>query len=484
MLLSESPAVPQGERAWPRLSIWREVAINNRLSFWLPLNFVCVALRFRANPFSPTKKLMKTMTKRTDSRAFSRAIRYFFTTGFMAALVLIVTTGTSYAMSAGLFVGGFDSPVTITAPPGDTGRIFVVEQTGKIKIVKLPARTVNAIPFLDLSGIVSIGGEQGLLGLAFDPNYATNGRFYVAYTTPGGAFGTCVSHISEFQVSGNPDIADPGSEAPLIVVDHPQGQHQMHHLAFSPRPGDEGNLYIASGDGGGTCDNGTGHAPGGNGQSTATFFGKILRIHPEAAPGTYTIPPDNPFFGSPPPVKQEIWAYGLRNPWKSSWDRQTLAMFIGDVGQATREEIDVQRASNPGGGENFGWRYKEGFVQSPCSQPTPPPGLTDPIFDYDHTVGISIIGGYMYRGRKVPDLRGLYVFGDTFGPDGGDFTGKIWTFRYNGHTVSDFQDITSQLFPTGIGNFPLVNPVAFWEDQRGELYIVSYGNGNIYKILR
>ena len=167
--------------------------------------------------------------------------------------------------------------------------------------------------------------------------------------------------------------------------------------------------------------------PGGNGQSTQTLFGKILRIHPEAAPGTYTIPPDNPFFGQPPPVKQEIWAYGLRNPWQFSWDRQTRAMFIGDVGQATREEIDVQKPSNPGGGENYGWRFKEGFVQSPCSQPTPPPGLTDPIFDYEHTTGICIIGGYVYRGSKVRDLRGLYVFADTFGPDGGDFTGKIWT---------------------------------------------------------
>jgi len=429
---------------------------------------------------------MKTTTKATDSRAFSHAIRYFFTTGFMAALVLILTTGTSYAMSAGLFVAGFDSPVTIAAPPGDTGRIFVVEQTGKIKIVKLPARTVNAIPFLDLSGIVSIGGEQGLLGLAFDPNYATNGRFYVAYTTPGGAFGTCVNHISEFQVSAEPDIADPGSEAALIVVDHPQSQHQMHHLAFSPRPGDEGNLYIASGDGGGTCDRFPGHDPvTGNGQSIETLFGKILRIHPEAAPGTYTIPPDNPFFGSAPPVKQEIWAYGLRNPWKSSWDRRTRVMFIGDVGQAVREEINVQSPSNPGGGENYGWRVREGFIRSPCAQDDPEPtNAVDPIFDYDHSVGISIVGGYVYRGRKVPDLRGLYVFADTFGPETGDFTGRIWSFRYAGGTVSDFQDITSQLFPTRIGNHPLVNPVAFWEDNRGELYIVSYGNGNIYKILR
>ena len=128
--------------------------------------------------------------------------------------------------------GGSIRRLRYAAPPGDTGRLFIVEQTGKIKIIKLPARTVNPIPFLDLSGIVSLGGEQGLLGMAFDPNYATNGRFYVSYTTPGGAFGTCVNHISEFQVSANPDIADPGSEAALIVVDHPQGQHQMHHAGF------------------------------------------------------------------------------------------------------------------------------------------------------------------------------------------------------------------------------------------------------------
>lgn len=425
---------------------------------------------------------MKAMAKTTDSRTFFRAIRCFFTTGLMAALALILTTGTGYAMQARLVAGGFEAPLHICAPPGDTGRLFIVEQTGKIKIIKLPQRTINPIPFLDLSGIVSAGGEEGLLGMAFDPNYATNGRFYVSYTTPGGIFGACISHISEFQVSANPDVADPGSEAALIVVDHPQVQHQMHTMGFSPRPGDEGNLYIASGDGGGSCDDDPGHAPGGNGQSTQTLFGKILRIHPEVTPGTYTIPPDNPFFGSPTD-QQEIWLYGLRNPFQFSWDRQTRAMFIADVGQSTREEIDVQKPSNPGGGENYGWRFKEGFVQSPCSQPTPPPGLTDPIFDYGRSVGITIIGGYVYRGNKVPELHGLYVFADTYGPNGGDFTGRIWTLQYDGHTASNFQDITSQLFPTRIGNFPLANPVNFWEDNRGELYICSLGNGNIYRIL-
>ena len=278
-------------------------------------------------------KVMKTMTK---------------STGSMAALALILTTGTGYAMQATRVAGGFEAPLHICAPPGDTGRLFIVEQTGKIKIIKLPARTVNAVPFLDLSSIVSIGGEQGLLGMAFDPNYATNGRFYVSYTTNGGIYGTNIDHIVEFQVSADPDIADPDSETALIVVDHPQTQHQMHTMGFSPRPGDEGNLYIASGDGGGTCDRGIGHTePGGNGQSTQNMFGKILRIHPEATPGTYTIPPDNPFFGSPTD-QQEIWVYGLRNPFQFSWDRRTRAMFIADVGQASREEIDVQRSPRHG----------------------------------------------------------------------------------------------------------------------------------------
>ena len=157
-------------------------------------------------------------------------------------------------------------------------------------------------------------------------------------------------------------------------------------------------------------------------------------------------------------------------------------MFIADVGQSTREEIDVQKPSNPGGGENYGWRFKEGFVQSPCSVPTPPPGLTDPIFDYPHSTGICIIGGYLYRGNKVPELRGLYVFADTYGPIGGDFTGRIWTLDYDGRTASNFQDITSKLFPTRVG-IPSANPVNFWQDNSGELYICSSGNGNIYKIL-
>ena len=208
--------------------------------------------------------------------ALARFTRYPFSVGLILALGLLLTSRPSYAIEAVRVAGGFEMPLGISAPPGDTGRLFIVEQTGRIKIIKLPGGTVNPAPFLNISAKISLGGEQGLLGLAFDPSYASNGRFYVTYTTPGGSFGTCVSHVAEFFVSANPDVADPGSEASLIVVDHPQEQHQMHWMGFSRRPGDEGNLYISSGDGGMFCDMGPGHIePGGNGQETKRYSGKF-----------------------------------------------------------------------------------------------------------------------------------------------------------------------------------------------------------------
>ena len=319
--------------------------------------------------------------------------------------------------------------------------------------------------------------------MAFDPNYAVNGRFYISYTAPPIGNESCINHIAEFEVSADPDIADPESEATLLAVPQPQPTHKMNYLGFSPLAGDEGNLYIGSGDGGGECDDDAGHIePGGNSQNITTLMGKILRIHPEAAPGTYSIPPTNPFAGQPPPVKREIFAYGLRQPWRCSWDRRTRAMFIADVGGGLREEIDVKKPSDPSGA-NYGWRVREGLIQSTCPQDAPGP-FVDPVFDYDHSVGQSVVGGYVYRGAAVRGLRGLYVFGDYLGPESGDFTGRIWTLRYDGHVASDFRDITSLLFPTRIGNFPLNNPVAFWEDNSGELYIADIGNGNIYKIVR
>ena len=217
----------------------------------------------------------------------------------------------------------------------------------------------------------------------------------------------------------------------------------------------------------------------------------MLRIHVDPITGTYTIPADNPFPSpspSPSPApRAEIWLLGLRNPFRDSFDRATGRMFIGDVGQNTREEIDVQQPTNPGGGENYGWRDREGFIQNP-TYPTPTPGPTpnrgwiDPIFDYPRSTGRTVIGGYIYRGSQFPALQGIYVFGDYLGPSGG--SAQVFTLNYDGTTASNFQNITSQLFPipTTAGNVNLVNLSSFGEDAAGELYLTDIGNGNVYKI--
>jgi glucose/arabinose dehydrogenase len=385
---------------------------------------------------------------------------------------------------------GLSSPLFTTAPPGDFNRLFIVQQNGQIRILNLTTGTLNASPFLAVLNIVS-GGEQGLLGLAFDPNYATNGKFYVNYTAPGGAFNAGITKIVQYQVSSNPDIADttPANIKTLLSFDQPETNHNGGWIGFSPRVGDDHNLYIATGDGGAgnDQDGGVGHIePGGNAQNNTTLLGKMLRIHVDPTTGTYTIPANNPFFGSAT-LKQEIWAFGLRNPFRDSFDRTTGRMFIGDVGQDTREEVDVQQASNPGGGENYGWRLREGTIATPTGNPvvggSPPPGNVDPILDYPHTTGQTVIGGYIYRGQQIPALQGVYVFGDYLGPEPGS-TGKVFSLNYDGTSASNFQDITSQLFPipTTGGNVNLANVSSFGEDAAGELYITDIGNGNVYKI--
>src|ERR1700736_1953157 len=210
---------------------------------------------------------------------------------------------------------GLAQPLFARAPPGDFNRIFIVQQNGQIRILHLDTGTLNATPFLTVSNIVS-GGEQGLLGLAFDPSYATNGKFYVNYTAPGGAFNAGITKIVQYQVSANPDIADttPANVKTLLSFDHPETNHNGGWIGFSPRAGDDHNLYIATGDGGAGNDQGTGHIePGGNAQNKTTLLGKMLRIHVDPTTGTYTIPSDNPFTGSTDPnVQKEIWLYGLR----------------------------------------------------------------------------------------------------------------------------------------------------------------------------
>lgn len=391
---------------------------------------------------------------------------------------------------------GLSAPLFVTAPPGDFNRVFIVEQGGAIKILNLKTGTVNTTPFLTVTNIVS-GGEQGLLGLAFDPDYATNRKFYINCTAPGGTFNAGITQIRQYQVSSNPDIADttPANIKIVLFFDQPQMNHNGGWIGFSPRPNDDHNLYIATGDGGNANDFGTGHIePGGNAQNNTTLLGKMLRIHVDPATGTYTIPPDNPNptpAPSPAPIpRREIWTLGLRNPFRDSFDRANGRMMIGDVGQDSREEIDVQQPTNPGGGENYGWRDREGFIQNPAyptptasPTPTPNPPRVDPIFDYPHSTGRTVIGGYIYRGALFPALQGIYVFGDYLGPSGG--SAKIFTLNYDGTTASNFQDITTpQLFPipTTSGNVSLTNLSSIGEDAAGELYFTDIGSGNVDKL--
>jgi hypothetical protein len=377
--------------------------------------------------------------------------------------------------------GGFNLPVFATAAPRDKARLFVLQQGGQIRIIDLASGTIKEPPFLSLS--VSTAGEEGLLGLAFDSNYAANGYFYVNYVVPGGLYGQGVTRISRFTVSSNPDIADPASEKIILSFDQPENNHNGGWVGFSPRAGDRGNLYIAAGDGGAANDAGTGHIePGGNAQNLTTLLGKMLRIHINSD-GTYSIPADNPFVGMPN-VRQEIWAYGLRNPFRDSFDRSLGTFFIGDVGQSSREEIDAEASTTPGG-QNYGWRVREGSIQNPAYPNDPvPPNAIDPAYDYPHTVGQTIIGGYVYRGRKIRNLVGTYVFADYLGPNTGNFTGRIFTLDFNGTVASNFQDITADLFPTKVGNYPLLNPTSLGEDANGELYICDIGSGNVFQIVR
>src|SRR4029453_4533080 len=270
-------------------------------------------------------------------------LRTMRTTICSLILAAISLAGLQAQMVPGLdairVASGLTRPLFVTAPPGDSGRLFIVQQDGRIRILNLATGTLNSTPFLALTGLTATGGEQGLLGMGFDPNYAANGKFYLNFTVPGGAFGNGVTRISQFTVSANPNIANATSKKTLPRCDPPQTNHDGGWIGFSPRAGDANNLYIATGDGGGANDQGTGHIePGGNAQSKATLLGKMLRIHINSAAGTATIPPNNPLVGVTG-ARGEIWTFGLRNPWRNSFDRQTGRMFIGDVGQSAREEI-------------------------------------------------------------------------------------------------------------------------------------------------
>jgi glucose/arabinose dehydrogenase len=350
-------------------------------------------------------------------------------------------------------------PTDITAPAGDFGRLFVAEKNGAIRIVKNGVVVPTA--FLDLSSsVIWTNGEQGLLGLAFHPSYATNGFFYVYYTRqPDGGL-----TIARYRVSANPDLADPTSAMAVITIPRPAGvfNHNGGALEFGP----DGYLYFATGDGGEwTC----------MAQNNQSLLGKLCRIDVDGGV-PYAIPPSNPFVGHPL-FRPEIWAYGLRNPWRITFDRLTGDLYIADVGGSEQEEIDFQP---PGaGGRNYGWTVMEGtdcVEFGPCPVTAPPcgdPSLTPPIWTYPHTNGNNtIIGGYVYRGCAIPDLRGSYFFADWA-------TGHIWSLRHANGVVTEVIDRSAELVsPSGQ---PLTFLTTFGEDAQGELYVGDQRN-EIHKI--
>ncbi len=345
---------------------------------------------------------------------------------------------------------GLTQPLFITNAGDGSGRLFIVERAGRIRIIK--NGVLLSTPFLDIHTIVnSSSSEQGLLTIAFHPQYTTNGLFYTVHT---GQDGSLV--LSKFARSqNNADLANANSMAPLLTIPHPnQSNHNGGTLAFGP---DE-YLYWSTGDGGGAGD------VSNNAQNLTVLLGKILRIDVNSGP-PYGIPTDNPFFNSADPaVRKEIWAYGLRNPWRFSFDRQTGDMFIGDVGQGSREEINFQSAAS-GGGENYGWRVMEGTLcynpSSNCNQS----GKILPVAEYDHTLGCSVTGGYVYRGTRFPSLSGYYFYGDFC-------SGRLFSLRNNpglGWESAQLLD-TSYTIST------------FGEDEQGELYLADYSGGKIYQL--
>jgi glucose/arabinose dehydrogenase len=420
------------------------------------------------------------MTRELErTRRTERALRYLALVAVMlvGVLSIVATGGGSGSNNAGgtptlppaieltltPFVTGLNAPVGVYSAGSGEDRLFVIEQAGVIRIVQ-PTGSVLATPFLDISGRVLSGGEQGLLGLAFDPNYATNGFFYVNYTArPDGT-----TRISRFTVGATDgDVADPSSEDVLLTVGQPFANHNAGDIHFGP----DGLLYVPLGDGG------SGGDPNNNAQNPKVLLGKVTRIDVDSSTGSapdcvgsgsghYTVPAGNPFVDGPGGTCDEIWASGLRNPFRTSLDRLTGDFYIADVGQDEWEEIDVQAAGSAGG-QNYGWRCFEGdstYNASGCGSRS---AFTFPVFVYSHAAGdCAVIGGYVYRGSAFPALYGRYVFTDLC-------TGNFWDMTADG--AGGFQAAEhSNLARSGY--------VSFGEDAQGELYVVHQGSGTLFRL--
>ena len=372
-------------------------------------------------------------------------MKSFFLIPFLAlSLFVSAQTPSPLEIDLSLFANGFSSPVGLYHA-GDE-RLFVIEQaSGRIKVIDANGNALG--DFLNINSLISTGGERGLLGLAFHPNYASNGRFFVNYTNNQGN-----TVVAEYSVSANPNVANPTATQNIITINQDFGNHNGGHIAFGP----DGYLYIGMGDGGSAGD------PNNRAQNRQSLLGKMLRLDVDAG-SPYAIPSDNPFVGDAT-TADEIWAIGMRNPWKFAFDRETGDLWIADVGQNIKEEINFE-AANSGGGLNYGWRCYEGFSTfntNGCSGT-----YTDPLADFSHNNPYSfcsITGGYVYRGSEFPNMQGKYFFTDYC-------AGSIYAMsNFNG--VWDDDEVNAQL---NFGN------VAFGEGANGDLYIVTI-SGNIYKL--
>jgi glucose/arabinose dehydrogenase len=415
--------------------------------------------------------------------------------GVLAAIAVCLSSSRGHAAISGLqrVASGLGSPMFVTQPPGDRDRLFIAQRGGAIRILNLNTGSLLTTPFLTMTGL-STSGEGGFLGMAFHPDYFDPdadgyGKFYVKVTTSGSDLSV---QIREYSVSGSdPNVANAGSMRQVLSYTNPQTNHVGGWIGFSPN---DGYLYIANGDGGGGNDTGTGHTTGtGNAQDiTSNLLGKMLRIDPIDPDGmgsaTYSIPSDNPFVGVT--GDDEIWSYGLRNPFRAGFDRITGDLWIGDVGQGAREEVDFQAASSDGG-ENYGWRLREGSIETPTSGIGGPcPGCIEPVYDYARPIsdpppidpaitainqfrGTTVIGGYVYRGPD-PTLQGKYIFLDR---DGGTAGINYWMFDPD-DPDGTIQNIDGLLDPNVGSPF---GPVSMGEDAKGNLYVAFFSN-EVYRI--
>jgi glucose/arabinose dehydrogenase len=352
------------------------------------------------------------------------------------------------ALTLDPFAAGLDSPISLTNAGDGSRRLYANEQAGRIRIIE-PDGTLRPQPFLDIGSRVLSGGERGLLGLAFHPDFEQNHRFFVDYTARDDGH----TVVAEYSAADDGLSADPATEKILLTVDQPYANHNGGQLAFGP----DGYLYIGLGDGG------SGGDPHGNGQNTQALLGKVLRIDVGATPTgdrAYAIPDGNPFAESGGAA--EVWAFGLRNPWRFSFDRENGDLYIGDVGQGSWEEIDRQPSDSPGG-ENYGWNVMEGrhcYGNDSCDQ-TP---FVKPIAEYAHDEGCSVTGGFVYRGSGQPDLVGVYVFADYC-------SGIIFTLQVDEGTTTPKEVAHTDLGITSFG-----------ESEDGEIYAVDQRGGGVYHV--